>query len=150
MDLTALGEYTMFDWFIFLGAAGGAFILISRIFEYVNDKLQLFATKKIKQSKEEEETKAYRKNTNEIVNKLDQAVEVLIKSDTSRIRREIIDQAKHYTALGYIDDNSLKALQDQYSIYKAEGGNGYIPKVMDKLERLPLVEENSEHLGENQ
>lgn len=140
----------MFDWFIFLGAAGGAFILISRIFEYVNDKLQLFATKKIKQSKEEEETKAYRKNTNEIVNKLDQAVEVLIKSDTSRIRREIIDQAKHYTALGYIDDNSLKALQDQYSIYKAEGGNGYIPKVMDKLERLPLVEENSEHLGENQ
>lgn len=141
MDLTILGEYTLFDFVVFFGAAGGLFILVSRIFEFINDKLQIFATKKVKESREEEETKAYRKNTNEMVNKLDKAVEVLLKSDTSRIRREILDQYKHFSALGYIDEPSLHAIQEQYTIYKAEGGNSYIPKVMNRLEQLPLAKD---------
>lgn len=144
MDYTVLGEYTLFDLVVFFGAVGGAFILVSRMFDWVNEKLNIFSTKKIKKAKEEEETRAYRKNTNEVVNRLDSLVDVLIRSDTSRIRREIVDQYKHYAALGYIDETSLKAIQEQYTIYKLEGGNSYIPKIMDKLERLPLLEGKEE------
>lgn len=47
-------------------------------------------------------------------------------------------ECKEYIALGHIDGDSLEVLTKMHSVYHKRGGNGYLDKLMDEVNKLPI------------
>ncbi len=46
----------------------------------------------------------------------------------------------YYIKLGYIDHQSLEALESKFEHYKAAGGNSFVDTIMEKIRTLPAQE----------
>lgn len=67
-------------------------------------------------------------------------VEMLVQSDISRIKGEVVKQHCRCTRQGCIEYRTLEYLKQQFAVYEAEGGNSYVHELMDDLAALPLTE----------
>ena len=76
----------------------------------------------------------------ESIDKLTQAVDLLIQSDKDDIKAWITEKHHYYCyQLKYIDDFSLDCIEKRYSHYKKEGGNSFVEDLMRDLRSLKKV-----------
>lgn len=124
-----LTTYTLEEIAVFIVLLGGALIGLWKAFSYVNEELELIITKKMKNRQIE-------KRLMEVEHQLC----ILLESDKSRIRGEIVREYRHFIRQNYIDAFSLDYLHQQYESYKTLKGNSYISQLMSDLDALPLAE----------
>ena len=72
----------------------------------------------------------------EKVNKLEHDVGLLIKSSIMDFRSQLVKDHRYYIERGWIDHYSLEALEDQFKIYKEEGGNSFAEQLMIEIRAL--------------
>lgn len=77
---------------------------------------------------------------NEVLSAHDEKLDILINSDKSRIKGEILKQFQYFSKKGSIDPYSLDYLHQEYEIYKTEHGNSWVASIMDKIDNLPIEE----------
>ncbi len=84
------------------------------------------------------ELQGNQRNTDRLLQKLSQKIDMLIQSDKDDIK-SYITREHHYFCyqIGWIDDFSLDCLEKRYSHYTAEGGNSFIQGFMEQLRSLP-------------
>ena len=77
------------------------------------------------------------KATDEKIEKIIDAIELLTQSDKDDIKAWITEK-HHYFCYekGQIDDYSLDCIEKRYSHYKDEGGNSFIDDLMNDLRSL--------------
>lgn len=136
-----LSQYTIAELVIYTSVLIGLIVGAIKTLSYINEKYQLFLTKKVREAKRDEEINRCRKETKENVENLTALVNVLLESDKCRIRSEIVREHDKFTSLGYIDNYSLDCLTKQFECYKAMGGNSYAEKLMNDLANLKGKEE---------
>lgn len=124
-----LTTYTLEEIAVFIVLLGGALIGLWKALSYVNEELELIITKKMKNRQIE-------KRLMEVEHQLC----ILLESDKSRIRGEIVREYRHFIRQNYIDAFSLDYLHQQYESYKTLKGNSYISQLMSDLDALPLAE----------
>lgn len=124
-----LTTYTLEEIAVFSVLLGGALIGLWKALSYVNEELELIITKKMKNRQIE-------KRLMEVEHQLC----ILLESDKSRIRGEIVREYRHFIRQNYIDAFSLDYLHQQYESYKTLKGNSYISQLMSDLDALPLAE----------
>lgn len=124
-----LTAYSLEEIAVFIVLLGGALIGLWKAFSYVNEELELIITKKMKNRQIE-------KRLMEVEHQLC----ILLESDKSRIRGEIVREYRHFIRQNYIDAFSLDYLHQQYESYKTLKGNSYISQLMSDLDALPLAE----------
>lgn len=124
-----LTTYTLEEIAVFIVLLGGSLIALWKAFSYVNEELELIITKKMKNRQIE-------KRLMEVEHQLC----ILLESDKSRIRGEIVREYRHFIRQNYIDAFSLDYLHQQYESYKTLKGNSYISQLMSDLDALPLAE----------
>ena len=74
----------------------------------------------------------------EIIEKLSDKIDVLIKSDRDDIKAFITREHHSFCyEKGWIDDYSLDCIEKRYDHYKEEGGNSFIATLMDEVRALP-------------
>lgn len=122
-----LTAYSVDEILMFLVLLVGAVISAIKAFEYLNDKMELVMTKKLKSRK-----------FGERLDSLEESMDILLESDKSRIRGEIVREYRYFVRQGYIDAFTLDYLHHQFESYRKLGGNSYIEQVMDELDNLPL------------
>ena len=78
--------------------------------------------------------------TDEKIEKLMNAIELLTQSDKDDIKAWITEK-HHYFCYekGEIDDYSLDCIEKRYNHYKEEGGNSFIDDLMDDLRNLKKI-----------
>lgn len=125
-----LTSYAIKDILIILAIAAGIFIGAWRAWIFVKNQLE----EKFKP----DDTKDRLSALEELGKDHHDSIKLLIDSDKSRIKGEILDKYKYFMAKGSIDVYSLEYLHQQYSIYQAEGGNSFVKELMDDLDDLDI------------
>lgn len=124
-----LTNYTVEEIAVFIAFLGGALIAVWKALSYMNDELELIVTNRIKNRQIEKRLVA-----------VEHQLCILLESDKSRIRGEIVREYRHFIRQNYIDAFSLDYLHQQYESYKTLGGNSYISQLMRDLDALPMAE----------
>lgn len=75
----------------------------------------------------------------EIIEKQQQQIELLIKSDELDIKSWIKAQHEKWIPRKCIDSQTLDLLAQRYAIYEQEGGNSWAKKLVEELRALPTV-----------
>jgi len=63
---------------------------------------------------------------------------LLIESNISQIASSLLRQHKEYMSKGSISENEFKTWQRMYKSYAAMGGNGFMAKLKEEMETLPI------------
>ena len=71
------------------------------------------------------------------INTSKEQLDLLIDSDKESIRSFIVDKYYQVMDTGYINSHLLQVLEERYTQYHREGGNGYITTLMEEMRELP-------------
>lgn len=116
---------------LFALAIKGVFSFI----EWAGQKSVKFMHYKYQKPKEMQNTVDHLKDN---VDYLRKKVDLLIDSDKDDIKAYIIREHHYFCyQLKQIDDQSLECIERRYEHYRAQGGNTYIPDLMEDLRNLP-------------
>lgn len=74
-----------------------------------------------------------------IIQKQQELIELLIKSDELDIKSWIKAQHERWIPLGCIDSQTLELLEQRFAVYTKEGGNSWAEKLVKELRALPTV-----------
>ena len=77
-----------------------------------------------------------------------ESISLLRKSDICSFRNQLVKDYEHYKERGYISTHSLASLEDQYEIYKEEGGNSFAEQVMNDIRALAKEPKSNQKEGE--
>lgn len=82
--------------------------------------------------------KINQEETDDVLQKLSEKINILIESDRDDIK-SYITREHHYFCykVGWIDDFSLDCIEKRYKHYIDEGGNTFVGDLMDELRALP-------------
>lgn len=137
MDI--LTNYTFADLVIFCGVAFAAFQGIIKGAQSINDHFQLFMTKRLSKKLEDSEIKKLRAELIERVGIIEKQLAVLLESDKSRIKGEILRYHQECMKNGQIDHRTYEYLHQQYAAYKQEGGNSFVDGLMEDIDHLKKI-----------
>lgn len=80
-----------------------------------------------------------------ILDKLNESVNLLIKSDRDDIKAYVTkEHHKLCYEKGWVDDYTLDCLEKRYSHYVEEHGNSFVEQLMNEIRALPKLPPNSE------
>lgn len=133
-----LSAYTVDEFLVFSVTFVALLMGLIKAFDSVNDRFRLVETKK---TKTESRLDSIAEKLDAIIDSsrtYEEQISILLESDKTRIKGEIIREHKEHMAAGSIDYKTLDYLQRQYHCYQKEGGNSYIHSLMDDIEGLPL------------
>lgn len=133
-----LSSLTVADLLAFCGWFFAGLIAIIKGCDYLNNRFHLFKTGASENRETLQKTLQQVEEINEQVHHNREELLILLESDKNRTRSEIVKAYSHFSEVGYIDWKSLDYLQQQYTAYKAEGGNSYVHDLMNRLEHLPV------------
>lgn len=78
--------------------------------------------------------------TDKILQKLSEKIDILIDSDKDAIKSFITNQHHYFCyTVGWIDDFSLDCIERRFKHYEEEGGNSFIENFMNELRDLPKM-----------
>lgn len=146
-----LEKYTIVDLIIFIPLLALAIRGAISFYDWAHDRIKKTADKKFSHQQGFESLKkniddlkvADEKNQKQIdqINqqyiKLQDQIQLLIKSDIINLRSQFVEKYHYFINQGYIDDISMMCLEDLYAIYKNEGGNYFVQDLMAELRTLP-------------
>ena len=79
------------------------------------------------------------KKIESILEKQQQQIDLLIRSDELDIKAWTKQQHEHWMHIGAIDSESLSLVIDRYEIYAEEGGNSWAERMVNDIKSLPIV-----------
>lgn len=133
-----LSHYTVDEFLAFSVALILVVMGVVKTFDTINNRFHLLETKKTKTENRLDSIESKLDSILAATGTYEQQIQILLESDKTRIKGEIIKEHKEHMAAGSIDYKTLDYLQRQYHCYQREGGNSYIHNLMKDIESLPL------------
>lgn len=81
----------------------------------------------------------FMETVNEKVDKIEEQVSQLTRSDMHDIKGWIVEKHHKIIKQGWVDDFTMDIIEKRYSDYLAQGGNSYIKGLITELRNLPHV-----------
>ena len=141
--LELLTTYSIVEIISFLVIFAGAIKGFVSFWDWAAARLKQVFKKENQRESDSEQIKKLteqQKATDEKIEKIIDAIELLTQSDKDDIKAWITEK-HHYFCYekGQIDDYSLDCIEKRYQHYLDEGGNSYIATLMNEIRALPKV-----------
>lgn len=155
--LELLKQYSLSDILIFIIIFALAIKNTVTFFDWAIERIQKIFNKQHNELNEKEELERRLDHGSEIMNELQtnqkimekaledlsNKIDMLIESDRDDIKSFITREHHRFCyQIGWIDDFSLDCIEKRYKHYTDEGGNTFIPGLMEDLRALPKSPES--------
>lgn len=143
-----LNHYSVQEIVVFLVIFAIAFKSVASFWDWLKNWLEGKFGKKINPVKDIEKKVTELFNIQEKqdiqMQKMHNAIDVLLESDKDNIKSWIVEKHHHFCyEVGAIDYFSLESIERRYEHYRKEAGNSYVATLMDELKALPKIESSN-------
>lgn len=145
---TFFEQYSLVEIFVFVIAILAGTKILSNLFEWFYNKMNVYFFKK---TEEEKEINGLKEEYVNIINELKEIDKKLffLKDQTKILTDRLQENSKSYIIdkhhyfcyqIKAIDDFSLQSLELRYMYYKSSGGDSYIDGLMQEIRELPKID----------
>lgn len=143
-----LTHYSVSEILIFIVMLAVAFKAVVSFWDWAQDWLGKKFNIKFKKERDQKNLESKMTELQKItmdqetrINKIGDALKLLIESDKDNIKSWIVEKHHHFCyEIKAIDYFSLESIERRYDHYCAESGNSYIATLMEEIKALPKIE----------